>query len=196
VACPLVLLTIAVGVFAVGLSLLRARELSLRAPLAARPFADVLSTWLREGEVARAEALCARLHPAWGAELASQALGARAQGDDVAFALQESLARARMAGERHLFAIRTLGRIAAPLALGSAIVELGLGFSPSGAETIDAASVQSALDCALRAVATGFTTAVFCQVSVASLQRQARARLDELRIVADALTSQMPRTAR
>jgi hypothetical protein len=182
--------------FAVGLSLLRARELSLRAPLAAGAFAAALSSWLREGDFARAEALCVQLHPAWGAELASRALGARAQGDDVAFALQESLARARMAAERHLFAIRTLGRIAVPMALGSAIVELGLGFSPGGAETIDAANVQSALDCALRVVATGFTTAVFCQLSVASLQRQARARLDELRIVADALTSQMPRTAR
>jgi hypothetical protein len=196
VACSVLFLPIALGAAAVGLSLRQARELGLRAPIAARPFADLLTASLAQDDVGRVRALCERLRTSWAAELVRQCLDAEAQGENIVQAVEDATARAHMLAERHLYAIRTLGRIAVPLALGTAIVELGFGFAPSAGTTIAASGVQHALDCALRALATGFTTAVFCQVSVASLQRQAQARMAELHVVAHALTSQMRRTTR
>jgi len=192
----MLVVTIAVGAVAVGLSLRQARELALRAPLAARPFAQALSARLAHGDLEQAVTLCRSLRPAWAAEAASRTLEAQLHGEDAAFALEEARGEARMAAERHLYAIRTLGRLSVPLALGCAIVELSLGFQSNGREAIGVGSVQAALDAALRVFATGFTSAVFCQASVAILQRQATARLDEMRMVANALTSQMTRTSR
>jgi hypothetical protein len=72
---------------------------------------------------------------------------------------------------------------------------LGLGFH-TGAHAIERSAVQNSLSCALRAGINGVASALYCQWSVAGLMRQARARLDELRIVADVLTTGMLRTAR
>jgi hypothetical protein len=192
----MLVLTILVGISAVALSLRQAYELSWRAPLDARPFAQALSTWLAKRELEQVFTLCRALHPAWAADAVIRALDAERLGEDAAFTLEEVMAHAGIVAERHLYAIRTLGRIAVPLALGCAIVELGLGFQSDPSATIGAAHVQSALDGALRVVATGFSTAAFCHASVTILQRQARARLDELRIVSAALTSHMSRTTR
>jgi hypothetical protein len=170
-------------------------ELSLRAPSAARPFAQALSELAVRGELARALALSERLRPAWAAELASRVLNAPNPREATA-ALEECQAEFRMAAERHLYAIRSFGRIALPLALGVAIVELSLTFERSAGAPIPTRLVHSAIECALRATVTGMTTAAFCQLSVTSLQRQAAARLLEVRIVSEALTSQMIRTTR
>jgi hypothetical protein len=196
VSCSLAWLTLAVAAAAVSLSALQARELSLRAPLPARPFADALTKLLLEQDFLRAQQLCDALRPAWGAELASRSVSAHTRGEDPAFVLEETSIEFRIVAERHLYAIRTLGRIAIPLALGIAIVELGLGFDSGAAASHAVGGVQSALQCAARAVAVGLTTAAFCQVSVASLQRQAQARLAEVRLVSAALTSQMRRKTR
>jgi hypothetical protein len=194
--CPFAAISLAPGVLAVSLSLLRAFDLGVTAPLAVGPFAQVLARLLGQADWARASALCDDLQPAWPAQLASRALAARSRGEDVAFTVEITGAELRTQAQRHVDAIRTLGRIAIPLALGCAIVELGLGFQPGGADTIERAVVQSSLDCALRAGVHGVTTALFCQWSVAGLVRQARARIDELRVVADVLTRGMLRTTR
>jgi hypothetical protein len=188
--------TIALGIAAVSLALSRTFELAFKAPLDTQRFVDALSGLLAVEDWASARGLCDRLKPAWPARLATRALAAHAQGEGVTFTLEMTSAELRSAAHRHLYAIQMLGRIAVPLALGSAIVELGLAFQPSDAAAIAVGSAQSTLDGALRAVIIGFTTAAFCQLSVAVLQRQARARLAELRVVADLLTSQMVRTTR
>jgi hypothetical protein len=188
-------LSLAPGLLAVLLSLVRAFELAITAPLAVAPFAHTLTRLLRDSEWERARVLCESLWPAWGARLASRALRARSEGEDIAFTLELTGVELRTQAERHLDAIRTLGRIAIPLALASAIFELGLGFH-TGAHVIEHGAVQSSLDGALRVGINGVASALFCQWSVAGLLRQARARIDELRIVADVLTTGMLRTTR
>jgi biopolymer transport protein ExbB/TolQ len=196
VRCPLVWLSIALGLAALWLSGARTLELALRAPLAARPFARSLSQLLERGDLAAALRLSDRLRPSWGAELASAALRTWAQPAELQFTLQDAMARLQLAAQRNLYAIHTLGRMALPLALGSAIVELSLGFGGDPGAAIAASSVQSALDCALRSLATGFATAVFCPLASTFLQEQARLRLDEARSVAETLASQMSRMTR
>jgi hypothetical protein len=188
-------ITLAPGALALLLSLLRACELAIAAPLAVAPFAHTLTRLLREGEWLRAQALCDSLRPAWCARLASCALTARSQGEDIAFTLEITGAELRSRAQQHLDAIRTLGRIAIPLALASAIFALGLGFH-TGGHAIEHGAVQSSLDGALRAGINGVASALFCQWSAAGLMRQARARIDELRIVADVLSTGMLRTTR
>ena len=186
-------LPILVGVCAVGLALRQTVELSLRAPVAARPLAALFEAGTG---LSQSRTLAERLAPSWAARLLHAAVDAQQTGDDAAFAIAEATDSAGVLAERHLDAIRALGRIAIPLALGSAIIELGLGFASGEGGTIAVDAAQGALAAALRTMATGFTTTVFCQVSVASLRRQAQARMDELRIVAAALTSHMSRTTR
>jgi hypothetical protein len=194
--CPFGAVSLAPGVAALVLSLLRAFELGISARLAVGPFAQALAGLLDQADWERASTLCQSLQPAWPARLASGALAARAHGEDVAFTVDVTGAELRTRAQRHVDAIRTLGRIAIPLALGCAIVELGLGFQPGGTDTIQRAVVQRSLDCALRAGVNGVATALFCQWSVAGLVRQAHARIDELRVVADVLTRGIIRTTR
>ena len=196
VRCPLSVLSIALGLGALGLTFLRVRELALRAPLAARPLARRLAELIELDDRAAALQLCAQLLPAWGAQLANATLREWSDPAQAEFALEENLVRLELAAERHRSAIRTLGRMALPLALGSAIIELSLGFSGEPGAAIAASTVQAALDCALRSLATGFATAAFCPLAGAFLQRQASARLDEVRIVAEMLASQMRRMTR
>jgi biopolymer transport protein ExbB/TolQ len=196
VRCPLAWLSIALGLAALALTFLRVHELALRAPLAARPFARRLGELIEAGDLAAAQRLCARLLPGWGAQLAGAALREWSDPATVDFALDEAFARLELRAQRHLNAIRTLGRMALPLALGSAIVELGLGFGGDPGSALAASTVQAALDCALRALATGFATVLFCPLASAFLQRQSLERLEEARIVAEMLASQMSRMTR
>ena len=193
--CPLVWLSIALGLGALGLTFVRACELTWRAPLAARAFARRLAELIQADDRAAALRLSTRLLPAWGARLASAVLreSDRAQAE---FALDESFAQFERAAERDQHAIRTLGRMALPLALGSAILALSLAFGGAAGAAIAASTVQAALDCALRSLATGFASAVFCPLAGAFLQRQASARVEEVRIVAEMLASQMHRMTR
>jgi biopolymer transport protein ExbB/TolQ len=194
VGCPLLWPSIALGAAAICLALVRGRTLAIHAPLALQPFVRSLTALIERGDLGGAAKLCDRLQPAWGAQLASAAL--HAASEERAFAIEEVSARLQLEAQRHLYALRTLGRMALPLSLGSAIVELGLGFGGAPGSAIAVGAVQGALDCALRVVATGFATALFCQLAGSFLQQQARERSHDVRSIAEMLASQMSRMTR
>ena len=170
---PLILL----GTAAWLIALRSVIALSWRAPVDA----PALIRSLKGKDRAAALALCEQLRPSWAAECGSQLLRAQIAEDQGLAYLAEELDRDfEQAGQRGLDALRTLGRMALPLSLGSAIITLGAGM-----QAFEVASAQAALRDALQAVTAGMATLVFCRLSLGSLQRQAAERLDEVRRVAN-----------
>jgi hypothetical protein len=188
----LLLPSAAVAIAAWVLVALRALELLLRAPVHAPPFAKALRARLESGDVSEAQRLCEPLRSGWAAQVALRVLAAPPHSLQLAFVLDDLRAEFRMAAQTHLLAISTLGRIAVPLALGAAIVQLGLGFQLDQ-PGLSASHTQHVLDSALRLGVIGLTTSVFCQLSAANLQRQALARLDEVRVVSETLLATLSR---
>lgn len=80
--------------------------------------------------------------------------------------------------EQGVEALRTLGRIAFPLALGTAIVTMSGAFAVADIER-----VERALSTAAQCMTVGLVTAVFCRVSVAVVSRQAAGRMREIAVV-------------
>ena len=192
----LALLPVLFGAGAVAYAFVRAHVLTIRAPLAAAPFARALAALIARGEPERAAHLCASLRPAWCAEMAGSALAEANAGGDVRATIDEVGERVRGRADDDAYVLYVLARIAIPLSLGIAIVQLGVAFSTAEAAAIALDAAQGALQHALRCIATGVATAVFCRLARAALARQAAARLAELRIVSSALASQMSRTVR
>jgi hypothetical protein len=74
--------------------------------------------------------------------------------------------------------LRALGRMAFPVALGTAIVVMG-----RAAAQADVTSVERALSLAFESLTLGVMSAVFCRASATMLQRQAEARAREISLV-------------
>jgi hypothetical protein len=182
-----------VALSALVLIALRARELLFRAALDPVPFARELSARILAGDLDAARALALRLRPAWAAELALRALPARHDPEALEFELQEGYAAFSLASQRGLLAIRSLGRLAFPLALAVAIVQLGRGFDPDPRLALGSASAANeALGRGILAMATGMATSIASQVSVGVLVRAAQQRLAEVRAACDSFLIDAP----
>jgi hypothetical protein len=181
----LVVPSLSVLLSAFTLLFLRARELVWRAPLDGPRLIDALHAPFAAGEFQAIQAVCERLRSGWAAQVALAALAAVRSGDDLAFALEEACAHWAQVAERHALAIVALGRIALPLALASAIVQLGAGFQTHASLAL----VEAQLNTALISGSLGLTTLVLCRLGSLRLQRQAQARVREVQWLAESLLS-------
>jgi hypothetical protein len=170
-------LGLALGLAAWLIALRRVIALAWRAPVDIAPLARELKRRLSAGDDAGALALCELLPGTWAATLAARVLRA-ARGPEAEFALEEANLEFEHAADRGLDALRTLARMALPLALGSAIVVLGVGV-----QSFSVPNAQAALQDALGCVVAGFATLAVCRLSLGSLERQAAERLEEVRRV-------------
>jgi biopolymer transport protein ExbB/TolQ len=179
---------IAFALIAAALIALRARVLFASAALDGRAFAQALRACIASGDFARAHALAAKLRPAWAAEVAFRVTGPDLDARERGFLLDEGWAEFLHQSQRGLLAIRALGRLALPLALAVAIVELAQGFDPAKeAAWGRAAATSAALARGLFACVTGLCTSIACQISANTLARAAKQRLDEVRHTCDSL---------
>jgi hypothetical protein len=165
---------------------LRMRTVAFVAALDGLSFGRELESRLSAGQVDAARALAIQLRPAWAAELVVRAIGSRDEPVQLRFALEEARSELELAAERGLLAIRSLGRVALPLALAIAIVELGRGFEPD----VDRAwAAGEAFTRGLFAVSVGMAVSVVCQLSYGVLAREGARRLREVQLASDALVS-------
>jgi hypothetical protein len=116
-----------------------------------------------------------------------RALGSREDPVQLRFALEEARAELELAAQRGLLAIRSLGRLALPLALAIAIVELGRGFEP---EVDRAWAAGQAFTRGLFAVSVGMAVSFACQLSHGVLAREGTRRLREVQLASEALSGQ------
>jgi len=165
----------------------RARSLMFQAALDGPLFARELQRRLAAGRTEEARRLAQGLCPAWAAKLTLRALAHADNPRELQFALAESRAEFELAAQRGLLALRALGRLALPLSLAIAIVELGRGFDP-GAEPSAANAASRALSRGSFAVCTGMAAAIACQMSCGLLVRAARQRLEEVRKACEVFT--------
>jgi hypothetical protein len=182
-----------IGLATLALIGLRARALMFRAALDPTPFTRELAARIARGELAAARDLAQRLRPAWAAELALRALPAQHDPQALHFELQDAYAEYSEVAQQGLLAIRSLGRLAFPLALAVAIVQLGRGFEPDPQLALGKASAASdALGRGILAMATGMATSVVSRLSVTILLRAAQRRLSEARAVCDSFMMNVP----
>jgi hypothetical protein len=88
-------------------------------------------------------------------------------------------------------ALRALGRMAFPLALGTAIVSMSGAFGAP-----DIASVERALSSALQCLTVGVLSAVFCRISAGVVSRQGQARMREIGAVCRGIQPALEAVAR
>lgn len=165
---------------------LRVRSIAFRAALDGPSFSREIAARLKAGQIDRARALAEQLRPAWAAELVLRTLEARSDPTQLRYALEETRAELELAAQRGLLAVRSLGRIALPLALAIAIVELAAGFAPAP-DRVQAAGV--AFSRGLFAMSIGMATAFVCQLSYGLLAREGSRRLREVQLAGDAVAS-------
>jgi hypothetical protein len=164
---------------------LRFRVIAFRAALDGPSFARELKDRLDAGQTEAGRALAAALRPAWAAELVIRALETRDDPAQQVFLLEEVRAELELAAQKGLLAIRSLGRIALPLALACAIVELGRGFDP----VLDRAQAAGeAFTRGLFAVSVGMAVSFACQLSYSALTREGSQRLREVQLASDLLS--------
>jgi hypothetical protein len=173
---------------------LRLRAVAFQAALDGRSFSREIAARLNAGEVGQARALADTLRPAWAADIVLRTLDTSGDRAQLQYALEEARVELELAAQRGLLALRSLGRIALPLALAIAILELAAGFGPSPDRAHTAALAFSR---GLFAISVGMGTTIVCQLSYAVLAREARERLREVQLAADAvrggsLTSDSP----
>jgi hypothetical protein len=160
--------------------------LSVRAPLERGAFCAALERLTRGAApagVERAYRLCRALSDAWAAQCALALLAETARPELLRRTLDEQFRLYEFKAHSGVSALLVLGRMALPLALGSAIVLLGLAFEPP----IVAEGAERAVTVAVECVFTGLLTTVFCRASAALVQRQARERMQDVRAVGRAL---------
>ena len=180
---PGLLLTIA----SIAIAARRVYVLTWQAPVAATPLTAALTRQIASGELARASALCRALDPGWAAACAEACLRASQDRFPLKAVVEElRVAYAQRAGQG-LEALRALGRMSFPLALGAAIVTMSGAFVAA-----DVTRVEQALSTALQCMIVGVMSAVFCRASAAIVSRQGAARMREIAVVCrgtvDALT--------
>lgn len=165
----------------------RARELCLRAPIDATSFLPALREH-RDNRAALAT-LAGAVEPAWIAELIEAALQAHEDRAPIHDALDELLIDLRARAFAGLLMVRTLGRIAPPIAFVGAIVELGLAFRhDAGLLSLQKGLAESiAIGHAALAIVTGMTIAVVCRFGARFLSERAGRLMADLRRCANAL---------
>ena len=181
------------GLAALGIAGWRVYVLAWQAPVAAPALAAALTRQIEKGELGKAFALCRALEPCWAAECAEQCLQASREPEHRALSsvveeLRDAYAQRAQSG---IEALRALGRMAFPLALGTAIVSMSSAFADSDIER-----VERALSTALQCFTLGLTAAVFCRASAALVSRQAEARMREIAAVCRGLMAALASGAR
>jgi hypothetical protein len=184
-----VLPSLALALSAWVLVFLRTRELVWRAPLDAPRLVQALRGPLADGRLAEVQAICERLRSGWAADVVLRALR---ELDDLASVLEEACAHWEQVSERHALAIAAFGRIAVPLALASAIVQLGAGFQAH----VTLARVQAELNAALTSGTLGLMTLALCRYGAARLERHAHARMREVGLLSEMLLADATRRAK
>jgi hypothetical protein len=169
---------------------LRLRAVAFLAALDGPSFARELRTRLEAGQIEAVRALATQLRPAWAAELVLRALGGREDPVQLKYEIEDARAELELAAERGLLAIRSLGRIALPLTLAIAILELGRGFNP---ELDRAWAAGQAFTRGAFVVSVGIALSVACQLSYAVLVREGTQRLREAQLASDALSASFGR---
>jgi hypothetical protein len=169
---------VGLGLLAWAVALWRCGVLTLRAPVAA----PLLAAALARRDRSAALALCEALPGAWAAASARAAL-TEASPAELPGRIEEELRAYRARAELGLGALHALGRMAFPLALGSAIIAL----STPLAEASRVQEVERALAAAVQCVTTGLLTHVFCRSSADWLRKLGARRLREIKIVSEAL---------
>jgi hypothetical protein len=164
---------------------LRVRTVAFSAALDGPSFKRELESRLAAGQVNAARALAIQLQPAWAAELVVRAIASRDEPAQLRFALEEARAELELAAQRGLLAIRSLGRVALPLALAIATVELGRGFEP---EFDRAWAAGQAFTRGLFAVSVGMAVSFACRLSYGLLAREGARRLREAQLASEALS--------
>lgn len=177
-------LPLLVAAAAIVLIALRLRDIAFVAALDGASFGRELQTRLGAGQVEAARALALGLRPAWAAELVVRGLESRDDPEQLQYALEDARVELELAAQRGLLAIRSLGRIALPLSLAIAMVELGRGFNPE-LNAVHAAG--QAFTRGLFVVSVGLALTFTCQSSYAVLAREGRQRLREAKLASDAL---------
>lgn len=164
---------------------LRVRTLAFAAALDGPSFARELESRLSAGQIDAARALAIQLRPAWAAELVVRAIASRDEPGQLRFALEDARTELELAAQRGLLAIRALGRLALPLALAIAIVELGRGFDP---EVDRGWAAGQAFTRGLFSVSVGMAMSFACQLSYGVLAREGVRRLREVELASHALS--------
>jgi hypothetical protein len=172
---PLIWPCLLLGLAAVGIAAGRVYELTWRAPVAAAPLTTALVSQIAAGDMARARALCDALRRCWAADCAAECLRSSEQLPAVIEDLRSMYGQRAKSG---LGALHALGRIAFPLALGTAVVSMSGAFADA-----DVARVEAALGTALQSMTLAVATTVFCRVSATVVSRQGEARLREVAAV-------------
>jgi hypothetical protein len=157
---------------------------AFQAALDGQSFSREIAARLKADQADRALALAQELRPAWAAEIVLRTLDTRGDAPALQYALEEVRAELELAAQRGLLALRSLGRIALPLSLAIAIVELGAGFGPSPDRAYAAGLAFSR---GLFAISVGMGTSIACQLSYTVLAREAARRLREVQLAADAV---------
>jgi len=175
--------SVVLGLLAWTVALWRCAELAWRAPAAAPQLAAALVQRLARDDDARARALCEALPRCWAAQCAGAALRQASSRAELAGLMLEQHSAYRSRAELGLGALGAFGRMAFPLALGSAIIALSTPLA-GGAGT---AQVELALGAALQCITAGLLTSVFCRTSRDVLRALAARRLREISVVSAAL---------
>lgn len=163
---------------ATSIAVRRTYELTWRAPVAAAPLTAALQAKIARAELGAAISLCRALSPAWAAACAAQCLRASEERSPLAGVVEELRVTYAQRASRGVEALRALGRMSFPLALGSAILAMS-----SAAAAADVTQVEQALSIALQAMIVGLTTVVFCRMSAIVLSRQGALRMREIAVV-------------
>jgi hypothetical protein len=181
------LVAAAVAALLIGL---RLRAIAFFAALDGPSFGRELEKRLLADEIDAARALAASLRPAWAADVVLRAIDARKDSEPLELLLEDARGERQLAAERGLLAIRALGRIALPLSLAIAMVELGAAFNPSPDRV---AATGLAFTRGIFVVSVGIALSIGCQLSYAVLAREAAARLREVQLAIDALLASFRR---
>jgi hypothetical protein len=149
--------------------------LAVQAQVDAVSLASALERRIQSGQLTQAQRLCAALQRAWAAQCAQRVLASDEDPGGLTFLVDDLRAGYRLQAQWGLGALQTLGRMAFPAALGTAIIVMG-----GAATQPEIARVEHALGQASQSVMLGVTVAVFCRVSASVLRRQGDARMREI----------------
>jgi biopolymer transport protein ExbB/TolQ len=170
-----------------GIAAWRLYVLAVQAQVDAGSLASALERRIHAGHVTQAQRLCTAMQRTWAADCAQRVLASDDDPGRLTHLIDDLRADYRLQAQWGLGALATLGRMAFPAALGTAIVVMG-----GAAAQPEIARVEDALGQASASVMLGVIVAVFCRVSASILRRQGDARMREIgtvcRCVVRALT--------
>ncbi|HEX7481800.1 MAG TPA: hypothetical protein VF331_28595 [Polyangiales bacterium] len=174
---------------AFALILWRARLVLVTASADRPAFLAALRVLLEQRDLPAAQTLASSLQPAWVAHLSCAALAAWSEPAAVRSAIEESIAELELDLSRYVFAIRTLGRIASPIAFVCAIAQMSLGFRKDlGLLALQRGLAESiAIERAILCVVAGVATSLLCRAGAALLHKHERALHGDIAATAELL---------